>query len=249
MNTFKKIYLTLIVACILTLLPSFTKAETNFFVFDGAQILSNQNLMRLQEQANAIYNEHNVAVYTVIVDFMPVKDDNKIDDFVFEYTSKFKDNMSISDNMVILFICVEKNNRWREALAFGEIHHKLTGSRLRAIQDEITPNLTAGKYYTAISTYYTMTAEYIVAPKKFNYIAHSIIVIIACTIAFFVVRHLIKTAGGVVTVCHKTYSANSARVTNKGDIYTHTTTTKTKVKSSSSGGGGGGSRRGGGGRF
>ncbi len=252
MNTRKFLHIFLFIACfaISFALPQAGKA--NVFVQDGAKLFYTSDWEILENQAQEIYEEHGIGVYTVIVPEVAVKTEKELDDHVFKFAKYFFENISISDNTVLFFICVEKGNHWREILSFGDIHKTLTSSRLANIQDVVTPHLTAGRYHTAIKTYHKEVADYIVKgePYLFKIIAHLVIVLISCSIGYFIVHHLIKTAGGVVTVCHKTYSADSSKVTNRGDIYTHTTKTRTKIESSrSSSGGGGGSSRGGGGRF
>ncbi len=221
------------------------KSDNNF-IFDKVGLLSQENFNDIHTQAQKIYATHNVAVYTIVVESMPEKKEINIDYYVMDYAKKFKNTLSISNDTVILFICMEKGNRWREILAFGSVHKKLTNSRLRSIQNIITPNLTAGSYYTAINAYYTSVEIYIKQETPINYIAHGVILLISLGIAGALVHYLVKIAGGEVTVSHRTYSSNTAKVTHTHAQ--HLYTTKTKIKSSSSGGGGG-SSRGGGGRF
>ncbi len=220
----------------------------NIFVFDNANILEADNYHNIQSQAQAMYNEHGVGVYTVIVPEMAEKNEERIDDYVWSFATQFTNQVSISDDTVLLFICVEDGNRWREALAFGPIHKKLTPSRLRTIQDSITPALSKGSYYNAIKVYYNLSNGYIMGKEPFNYIGHGIILLISLAIATAVIIYLVKTAGGKMTVNHRTYSNGSAEVIGKHDQYLHTTTTRRTISRSSSGGGGG-SSRGGGGRF
>ncbi len=220
----------------------------NIFVFDQADILEMDNYYNIQEQAQAMYDEHGVGVYTVIVPEMSVKDERYIDDYVLNFAKNFTNKISISDDTILLFICVESGNRWREALAFGSIHKKLPNNRLRTIQDSITPALTKGSYYNAIKVYYNLVNGYIMGAEPFNYIGHGIILAISLAIATALVIYLVKTAGGKMTVNHRTYSSNSAKVVGRHDQYLHTTTTRRTINRSS-GGGGGGSSRGGGGRF
>ncbi len=255
MKTRKYLQLFTFIACIALFIamPStlYAVEKISTLVHDPSNVLKKSDLQRLEKQAQDLLLKHNVAMYTIIEPVMAVKDERYIDDHVYKFADFYHQNLSIKEDMVLLFICVESGNRWREILAFGDVHKKLTSSRLKDIQDNITPDLTKGNYAKAINDYYIMADDYIEKgePIVGNIIAHIIILLISSTIAYFIVRHLIKTAGGVMTVCHKTYSADS-RVTNKGDVYTHTTITKTKVQSSSSSrSGGGGSSRGGGGRF
>lgn len=221
----------------------------NIFVFDNAGILEAENYHNIQSQAQEMYNNHGVGVYTVIVPEMAEKNEERLDAYVWSFATQFTNQVSISDDTVMLFICVEDGNRWREALALGPIHKKLTASRLRTIQDSITPALSKGSYYNAIKVYYNLSNGYIMGKEPFNYIGHGIILLISLIIATAVIVYLVKTAGGKMTVNHRTYSNNSAEVIGKHDQYLHTTTTRRTISRSSGGGGGGGSSRGGGGRF
>ncbi len=224
------------------------KEYENIFVLDQAGILEIDNYYNIQEQAQSIYDEHGIGVYTVIVPEMAEKNEERLDNYVWQFATSFTNKISISDDTVLLFICVEDGNRWREALAFGSIHKKLTASRLRTIQDSITPALSKGSYYNAIKVYYNLANGYIVGKEPFNYIGHGIILLISLAIATAVIVYLVKTAGGKMTVNHRTYSSDSAQVLDRRDQYLHTTTTRRTISRSSSGGGGG-SSRGGGGRF
>ncbi len=220
----------------------------HIFVFDQARILDADSYNNIEAQAQAMYSEHGIGVYTVIVPEMAEKNEDRLDAYVWNFATQFTNQVSINADTVLLFICVEDGNRWREALAFGPIHKKLTDSRLRTIQDSITPALSKGSYYNAIKVYYNLANGYIMGSEPFNYIGHGIILLVSLAIATAVILYLIKTAGGKMTVNHRTYSSDSAKVTGRHDQYLHTTTTRRTINRSSSGGGGG-SSRGGGGRF
>ncbi len=140
-------------------------SERKFF-FDEARVLDAESYVSIEKQAQDIFNSYKVGVYIVIVAEMSVKDERYIDDYVREFANQFIKDRAINRDSVLLFICVEKDNTWREAMAFGSISKNLTSIRLRNIQNAITHMLTAGQYYNAISTYCNLIKSHFIINGK-----------------------------------------------------------------------------------
>lgn len=211
------------------------------FVYDYAHLLSNQQKEQLEILSKKLSEERNTAFLIITLNGT----DNK--GFV-RYLQDFYDEQAPGydkehGNTAILLIDLEERDVF--LTGFKKAEEYLDQDRLAKIRKSITPELSAGNYYEAFTSYLNLANEYMgyepgVNPDNLLF-KWWFQLIASISIAAIIVAIMAFRSGGRVTVSEKNY-LNSAQsgVVDQRDQYVRTTVSKVKKPSNNSGGGGGG---------
>lgn len=211
-------------------------------VFDGANILSENEAKELESLANEIGSKWDTDILIVTVD------DPSID--VKQYTEDFYDEKIEEQGLNkwnVAMITLDMYNREVYLAGFYKGKLYLNDSRLNKIRDEITPALSGGNYGFAFQQFIESVDHYMDGEPANIFLRWWFQLIIASILGGIVVFSFVYTSGGRITVNNRTYlDEKTSRVIDSRDDYIRTTVTKVKKPSSNSSGGGGGGITGGG---
>ncbi len=222
-------------------------------VYDNAGLLSDDEIDKLEQQAEKYSAKRNINYLIVTTDnpeeLLGDVNTGGSESTTEAYSDKFYDNFAgmyeqKEANCTILTIDMSSNTVDVAGKGLeGEIYNQI---RRDLVREKITPLLSDGKYYLACSKYIKLTDNYIGIKEGMN--PESPILklwfqaLIALAIGGIVVGIMVFNTGGRMTVNQGTYlDQKDSRILAKRDLYVRTTTTRIrKPQNNSSGGGAGG---------
>lgn len=234
------------------LMPFAMKAGAEYshqkrFVYDGANLLTEKEVAKLEALASEQGKDRNTAFMIITVNGTDGKGYVQyVGDFYDEHAPGYD---KPHGNTAILFIDMEKRDVY--LAGFQKAEKYLDNNRLDLIQDKITPNLSAGKYFDAFSSYIHLSHDYMgykpgVNPDNilFKWWFQLVVAIAAGAV---IVTLMAYRSGGRVTVNARTYmDSNKSKVLSESDVFVRQTVTKQRKPSNNNkSGGGGGITRGG----
>lgn len=241
---------------LMAFIPFTTLQAENKHVYDFANLLSDSEINEL-EQSAAQYSDESEIHFIILTG-----DEEHLDGRdVVKYMGDFYDEEAPGFDQAhgdTAMLTIDIANREVFLSAFGERPMKyLDDDRLTQIREQITADLTAGRYYDASIKFFEKVERYLEVHPLLNpdgvYLKFWFQVLIACLIGSVVVGSMLFNLGGRVTVNHQTYfDPKHSRIRARHDRYLRKTVTRTRIpKNNSSGGGGsgGGGRTGGGRSF
>lgn len=216
-------------------------AQSNQYVYDYANLLSDAEVEQLEHLAATLSAERNTA-------FIILTTNNTGGKGISKYMGDFYDDQALgydkpNGNTVILSL--DMSNRDVFLAGFGLAEITLDDQRLKKIRGNITPKLSNGEFYSAFEQYIEESHYYMQFEPGFN--PDNILfklwfqLAVAFGLACIVIGIMIASRGGRVTVNNSTYiDAEHSGVTHTSDQYVTTHITKVKKPSSNNSGGGGG---------
>jgi uncharacterized protein len=245
------------------------KAETfdrNHYLYDHANLLTEEESMQLQDLASERGKERETAFIIITLDDTNGKDIVPyVEDFYDEYGPGYDQPHG---NTAIL--AIDMNQRDVYLAGFKKAEQYLSDSRLDIIREEITPYLSNGQYFEAFSTFINRANEYmgiepdvgkgsysgngsigsptvnygydvVVQPSQNIFFQWWFQLIVSLVIAGVVVMIMAYRSGGRVTVNARTYmDSQRSKVVNSYDNFVRQTVTKQKKPSNNTNSGGGG---------
>lgn len=217
----KKIYLVLITVFMLCLACS-TSAYASLLVDsrieDNANLLTSSQKQDLSDKINEISNKHNFDVVIVTVDSIGDKTpENYTIDY---YKGKY------SENGIILLLSMENRDYWIQP--FGSGLRYFNENRLINIIDEVIPDISYGKYYTAFKNFADICNKRLTFPVvKYTLISLLVGIILAIMTVSSMKTKLtsVRTQNTANTYTKK----DSLAVTNSRDFFLYKNVTKSYV--------------------
>lgn len=211
-------------------------------VFDGADILSENEAKELESLANDIGSKWDTDILIVTVDNPSIDVKQYTKDF---YDEKIEEQGLSKWNVAMITLDMYNREVYLAGFYKGELY--LNDSRMDTIRDEITPALSEGNYSLAFQQFIESVDQFLAAEPANIFLQWWFQLIVASILGGIVVFSFVFTSGGRITVNNRTYmNEKTSRVIDRRDDYIRTTVTKVKKPSSNSGGGGGGGVTGGG---
>ena len=227
-------------------------AESDLYLSDDAKLLSSSENLQVKLQLLEVGRQYNIAIHIKTTDSLENK---AAQDYADDY---YDDHMLhlCSGNGVLLIVAM--NEREWAVTTNGQTHKVITNSDIDEIMDDVLPDLSDGNYYEAFSAFAAgVQREYDryesgvedgkLSPIQIILISLGIGAVVG-GIAILVMRSSMKTArpqrSAVSYIKEGTY-----RLTQHGDFYLYSTTSRTPKPKNNSSGGGGGSRGGRSGSF
>ncbi|MGV3465403.1 MAG: TPM domain-containing protein [Heyndrickxia sp.] len=217
------------------------------FVYDGANLLTEKEVSKLEVLAKQAGKETNTAFIILTVNGTDGKDYVQyVEDFYDEHAPGYD---KPHGNTAILFIDMKKRDVY--LAGFQKAEEYLDNDRMDLIRKKITPDLSAGEYFQAFSSFIHLSHDYMgyrpgVNPDNilFKWWFQMVVAIAAGAI---IVTLMAYRSGGRVTVNARTYMDNKkSKVLNQSDVFIRQTVTKQRKPSNNNkSGGGGGVTRGG----
>jgi len=218
------------------------------YIYDHAQLLTDQEKADLEALSRELGEERQAAFLIITLNGTGEKDIVKyVEDF---YDQEAPGYEGPHGNTAILAIDLQERDVY--LAGFGKAEEYLDDGRLDQIRGKITPDLSAGRYFQAFSTFIATSVDYMgyepgVNPENILFkwwfqLAASFI------LAGVIVGLMAYRSGGRVTVNAQTYmNHQQSKILNQKDQYVRQTVTKRKKPSNNpKGGGGGGGITGGG---
>ena len=216
-------------------------------VYDDANLLTHEEEQRLEELCARYGKKGKADLVIVTTDGSTGIDcevylENMYDELGFGYNQKFGDTVMIIVDMGTREVCIE---------GYGLAETRVRQSRSDYIRENITPMLSAGRYYDAFCLFTELAAKCMRLRGSLNpdslLLSPIVQLFVSLAVAAAVVGSMAYHSKGHMTVGSQTYlnRANSNMLAQQDD-YIRTTTTRTKRPSSSDSGGGGGHSSGGG---
>jgi uncharacterized protein len=134
-------------------------ADTVQHVYDKAGLLSDSEISDLEEQCTTYGNDAGVEI-------MILTHDDSSAPYAETYIENFEDKLPVGDRVYLL---IDMANREVFMEGYGKAETYIHSKRIDAIINEITPDLTAGKYYDACLTYIKRSAAYMKDDSELNY--------------------------------------------------------------------------------
>lgn len=214
--------------------------STHAFVEDDAGLFSDSESEKLNAKLQSVSNKHNInmALFTI-----NQTDGTDLDD----YTAKLTSEYALTPNAVILIINMDPTCREVLIQGHGIGETYVNSSRAQYMTDHMVSDLKHGNYYDA-GVYFTKKTDYFLkhknpVPKTSTFIISGTAALI---ISGIIVLIMVRNSGGKdTTTCNTYMDTSTSKILAKRDIYTHTTTTRTKVESNNGNGGNHGSHGGG----
>lgn len=156
----------LIALCSTTI--TFVRAENDkALVHDNASLLDSDEIDSLEASALSISETHNTSIY-ILTDSDSQGLSRKT------YMENFADSEQVT-NSILIFINMDPKNRGVEIQGYGEDEYRISNPRIESILDEVTPYLSDGEYYKALTTYLEEVNYYLeVEPDRQSNSADSI---------------------------------------------------------------------------
>lgn len=204
-------------------------------VYDKAGLLGAQEIETLEALSREIGQRYNASIY-----MLTDKSSNGLSRK--RYIEDFADQMEVT-NSTIIFVNMEEGDRGVEIQGYGTNEFYMNDSRIEHVLDKIVPYLSAGEYYTALTTFLEQTETYLGRnPKEDSLLANSWFQLaVSLAVGGIVVAIMAVHSGGKVTVNERTYLDSSrSKVIARHDDFVRTATTRVRRPQSNSGGRGGG---------
>lgn len=245
--------LVLILAVLFLLMPfhSIANAQSTNqkqFVYDYAQLLTSEEKAQLESLSSKLSEERNTAFLIITLNGTDNQD-------IVDYTKEFYDEQAPGydkkhGNTAMLLIDLQERDVFLSAFKKGKLY--LGNNRLTKIRESITPDLSAGNYYEAFTSYLNLTHEYMGYEPDNIFFKWWFQLIVAIMVGVIIVTIMAYRSGGSVTVSGRDYlNSGESSVVGQRDQYVRTTVTKVKKPTNNGGGttGGGHSFSGSRGKF
>ncbi len=218
------------------------------FVYDYANVLTSEEKAQLESLSSKLSEERNTAFLIITLN-----ESNNQD--IVEYTKDFYDEQAPGydkkhGNTAMLVIDLQQRDVFLSAFKKGKVY--LGNNRLTKIRETITPELSAGNYYEAFTSYLNLTHEYMGYKPDHLFFKWWFQLIVSICVGLIVVAIMAYRSGGKVTVSARDYlNSGESSVVGQRDQYVRTTVSKVKKPSNKGGGttGGGHSFSGSRGKF
>lgn len=247
-NLLNKALLMLVVLLFLSPFSSvYAAGEEGPLVYDYADLLTDVEKEKLEELAASLGAE-----YEIDFIILTTKDTEGKD--IKPYMQDFYDEKYNLDAVDAAILTLDMEHRDVYVAGFYKGEKYIDDQRAGLIREKITPDLSAGNYYDAFSTYIEKAHEYMGVRPGVNpesiFLKWWFHIVISLVIAGGAVGLMAYNSGGRVTVNSATYlNQGTSKVLNRSDQYLRKTVTKRrKPQNNNSGGGfggGGGITRGG----
>ena len=219
------------------------------FIYDGAQLLTEEEVAELETLSSALSEERNTAFIIITVNGTEGKT-------IVQYMEDFYDDRAPGfdrphGNTALLIMDMKERDVY--LAGFKKAEKYLDSGRLDMIRHKITPDLSAGEYFQAFSAFITTAHDYMGYEPGVN--PENILfkwwfqLVVSILVAGVIVALMAYRSGGKVTVNGRTYlNSNQSGVVSRYDNFVRQTVTKVKKPSNDNnrGGGGGGGTTGGG---
>lgn len=248
----KKLIIAFVIILALSLtIPAFA-TDAPLYVTDIADILSSDECELLQWKMYELSSTYNFVVRIVTIDTLNGKTAQRYaDDYYDEHL------LHLTNGNGILLVVSMAEREWA-VTTNGETHKVITNSDIDDIMEDVLPDLSAGNYYDAFHSFvYGIELEYQLYESGEEDGELSAVQILLISLAIgaaaggitiFIMRYSMKTARPQRSATSY-IDRDSYRLTQHGDFYLYSRTTRTARPKNNSSGGGGGSRGGRSGRF
>lgn len=133
--------------------------ETGRFVYDDAGLLTETEVLDLEEMCTTYGTQAGIEVYILT-------HDDPSAPYVETYIENFEDQLPVGDRVYIA-LDMEERDVFMEG--YGKAETYIHSKRISEIIDKITPDLSDGDYYDAFATYIQMSADYMSDDSELNY--------------------------------------------------------------------------------
>ena len=221
------------------------------FVTDEADLLTQQQLLTLENMAQAASEQYSVDIYIITLD--DYRDYGTGDVFEVSYQIYHQYNLGYGSQRNGILLLLSMRARDYSLFVYGPQAEKaFSDYALQKLEDRFLDDLEYNDWYEGLYDYVETCAEFLDATQKGSPVSRNllqyipVVILISIVIAFIVcgiLKHQMKSVFKKVEA--DTYTTDEGlTLTGCRDLYTHTTTTRTKISSSSgssrSGGGGSG---------
>ena len=202
-------------------------------IYDEADLLTSEEQSTLNKKLEAIGQSRNCSIIVLTVDDGPVNTTKYINDF---YDTAY-DTQTIQPDAAILIISM--GDRTVELRTYGTFEEHLDASICTKIRKKITPDLSDGEYYNAVSLLSEQIENYL--DFKYNdnlFFKPWFLMIVAVTIGGVTVLFLSISTGGRITTNNHTYlDEQHSQLVFRHDNYIRSVVTKVKKPEKNSSGG------------
>lgn len=242
------INLILLMLCIHLMPNTVSAADDHQYIYDDAHVLTESEIDQLSKVA-AEYSERNQ------MDFIFLSIDDSAKDIT-DYMSDFYDDQAPGyegEHGSVAILALNMATRDVQVAGFGLAEEKIDDTKMEALREQITPELSDGDYGDAFQTFMAKGEDYTryrknINPESFLYKTTTHLVL-AVVIGFMVVYAMSRNMGTKVTVNSRTYQNEADTIVHgRRDRYIRTAVTrkrKPKPQNKSGGGRGGGMTGGG----
>lgn len=217
----------------------YAAGEEGPLVYDYADLLTDAEKERLEELAASLGAEYDIDFIILTTNDTEGKD-------IEDYLGDFYDEKYNLEAVDAAMLTLDMEHRDVYVAGFYKGKKYIDNKRAGLIREKITPDLSAGNYYHAFSTYIETAHEYMGVMPGVNpesiFLKWWFHIIISVVVAGASVGLMAYNSGGRVTVNSATYlNQGTSRVLNRSDNFIRQTVTKRrKPQNNNSGGGGGG---------
>lgn len=220
------------------------------FVTDEADLLTQEQILTLENMAQAASEQYSVDIYIITLD--DYRDYGTGDVFEVSYQIYHQYNLGYGAQRNGILLLLSMQERDYSLFVYGpEAETAFSDYALEKLEERFLDDLAFDEWYDGLYDYAETCAEFLDSaangsPVRKNMLQYVPVVILVSLVIAFIVCSILK--GKMKSVFKQvdadTYTTgNGLTLTGCRDLYTHTTTRRTKVSSSS----GGSSRSGGGG--
>src|SRR5690625_3471655 len=148
-------YLIVLLLLVSFLTFPFTVDAAEQRVYDHAELLTDKEVKSLEKQAEKVSKKHKTNFFIVTIT-------EDMASHVLTYLQDMFDNneLGYGDTNNVAMIGIDIDRRDVELVGFGEAEKKLDDRRLNLIREDITPDLTDGKYAKAFEQFITLGGKY-----------------------------------------------------------------------------------------
>lgn len=206
-------------------------------VYDYADLLTDVEKGQLEELAASLGAEEDIDFIILTTNDTEGKD-------IKDYVGDFYDDKYNLDAADAAILTLDMERRDVHVAGFYKGKKFIDDKRAGMIREKITPDLSAGNYYSAFSTFIEKAYEYMgvipgVNPESI-FLKWWFHIIISVVVAGGTVGLMAYNSGGRVTVNSATYlNQGTSRVLNRSDQYLRQTVTKRRKPQNNNSGGGG----------
>lgn len=216
----------------------YAAGEDGPFVYDYADLLTDVEKENLEELSVSLGSEYDIDFIILTTHDTEGKD-------IKDYMGDFYDEKYNLDAADAAILTLDMENREVDLAGFYKGEEYLDNKRLGLIREKITPDLSAGNYYHAFSTFIEKAHDYMGVMPGVNpesiFLKWWFHAIISLVLAGGAVGLMAYNSGGRVTVNSATYlNQGTSRILNRSDQYLRQTVTKRRKPQNNNRGGGGG---------
>lgn len=136
-----------------------SEPETGRFVYDDAGLLSENEVLDLEDECTSYGTGAGIEIYILTHDDASAP-------YVETYIENFEDQLPAGDRV---YIALDMQERDVFIEGYGKAETYIHSKRISEIIDKITPSLSDGNYFDAFSTYIQMSADYMSDDSELNY--------------------------------------------------------------------------------